>query len=87
MIETIPGLLPRLRPEYDDLPGYWEHGLSIWADHCGVCGKWASVVAFSTQQHWKVTDCKKCGMVRVDMFWVPGSIWKTREVRVLEGKR
>jgi hypothetical protein len=83
ILETIPGLLPRLREERDDLPGYWEHGLSVWADHCWVCGRWASIVAFSTSQHWTVTDCKRCGMVRVDMYWNPETCWQPRGIRRL----
>lgn len=80
-LETIPGLLPRLMPERDDLPGYWEHGLDIHARPCGVCGRFAHVVAFSDKQHWTVTDCRRCGMVRVDRYWAP--LWVPRTVRRL----
>lgn len=81
MIETRPGLLPRLIPERDDLPSYWFLGLPVLAKHCPVCGNFASVVAFSDSQHWTVTDCKRCGMARVDRYWAP--LWVPREIRRL----
>lgn len=49
---------------WDHLPGYWEHGLAVYADHCLECGKYAKVLAFDYSPYfaWRVTECKKCGI-------------------------
>lgn len=81
ILETRPYLLPRAREDWDDLPGYWKHGLTVAAQNCPICGWFAKVVAFSHSQHWTVTDCRRDGMVRVDWYWAP--LWKPREIRSL----
>lgn len=50
----------------DHLAGYWEHGLSVYADHCLGCGKFAKVLAFDNEGGgwaWRVTECKNCGVI------------------------
>lgn len=50
----------------DDLVSYWEHGLTVWADHCLGCGLFAKVLAFDSSGEgwsWRVTECKKCGVL------------------------
>lgn len=49
----------------DDLESYWEHGLTVYADHCLGCGKYAKVLAFNSEGGWawRVTECKKCGVL------------------------
>lgn len=50
----------------DQLEGYWQYGLAVYADHCVACGKWAKVLAFDNTAGgwaWRVTECKYCGMV------------------------
>ena len=50
---------------WDHLPGYWERGLAVYADHCLGCGAWAKVLAFdsSAESAWRVTECHKCGII------------------------
>lgn len=50
----------------DCLEGYWEHGLSVYADHCHGCGRFAKVLAFDNSGggwYWSVTECKRCGVI------------------------
>lgn len=49
----------------DSLPGYWEYGLAVYANHCLGCGRYAKVLAFDDEGGgwaWRVTECKKCGI-------------------------
>ena len=49
----------------DHLPGYWKHGLAVYADHCLGCGAFARVLAFDSAAGtaWRVTECHKCGII------------------------
>lgn len=50
----------------DQLAGYWEHGLPVYADHCLGCGRFAKVLAFDDAGggwNWRVTECKRCGVI------------------------
>lgn len=50
----------------DMLPGYWEHGMTVYANHCLGCGRWAKVLAFDDEGGgwaWRVTECKTCGIL------------------------
>lgn len=52
---------------YDALPGYFEHGLTVYARHCPGCGKFAKTLAFDDSGlpnfTWAVTECKNCGII------------------------
>lgn len=50
---------------YDFLPEYWAGNMTVWADHCPKCGRFAKVLAFDNMQYWswRVTECSSCGII------------------------
>ena len=50
---------------WDDVPGHFNHGIPVWADHCLGCGKFAKVLAGvnSAGWAWRVTECGTCGVL------------------------
>lgn len=48
----------------DLLPSYFYADLTVHANHCLGCGRWAKTVAFDHSHRfpWYATDCKKCGV-------------------------
>jgi hypothetical protein len=51
-------------PGPDLLEAYWEHGMTVWAQKCTGCGRWAKVVAFhsAVPRDWVATECDHCGI-------------------------
>ncbi len=67
----------------DCVPGYWKHGLAVYAEHCHGCGRWAKMLAGDNSAggwHWSVTECSKCGIIDSRnlphwRYWTHKGVW------------
>lgn len=49
----------------DVVEDYWQSGITVWADHCVKCGRWAKKLAgcdWADWKSWRVTECSRCGI-------------------------
>jgi hypothetical protein len=67
----------------DTVPMYREVGMTVWADHCPGCGRWAHVIAGNQSADdivWCRTICERCGIREVETVWTEGKGWVDHEV-------